>query len=155
MGVFGKKDNGPLGEADQARVVEAIQQAESRTSGEIRVFMEKHCRYVEALDRAREVFQELGMQQTAQRNAVLIYIAWKDHQFALYGDEQVFSLSGGPAFWKESADLLRLHLAQGQMADGLVACVEKLGDVLARYFPYDPRYPRNELPDEIVFGHQR
>lgn len=141
-----------MGEVDQARVVEAIRQAESRSSGEIRVFMEKHCRYMEALDRAREVFRELGMDQTAQRNAVLIYIAWKDHQFALYGDEQVFSLSGGPGFWKESASVLQDYLSRGQMAEGLVACIGELGNVLARYFPYDPRFPRNELPDEIVFG---
>src|SRR5690606_28731908 len=98
--------------------------------GEIRVFMEKHCQYVQPMDRAKEVFAQLGMHQTAQRNAVLIYIAWKDHQFALLGDEKVFSLSGGNPFWEDAAATLRSYLAKGQMAEGLEACIHRIGNVL-------------------------
>lgn len=153
MGIFQKSaPSDPLRKEDQERVIAAIQKAESRTSGEIRVYMEKRCRFVSPLDRAQEVFGQLGMQHTELRNAVLIYIAWEDHQFALFGDEQAFSLAGGMAFWKEAADRLRSYLVKGEMALGLQACIEKIGDVLAHHFPYDPQKHRNELPDEIVFG---
>ena len=61
-------------------IITAIQQAEQRTSGEVRVFVERHCRYVNAIDRAIEIFQQLKMDQTEFHNAVLVYVATKDRQ---------------------------------------------------------------------------
>jgi len=37
---------------EKQRVVTAIQKAEQRTSGEVRVFVESRCRFVDAIDRA-------------------------------------------------------------------------------------------------------
>lgn len=141
-----------LSAAIQDMVVNAIRKAEAGTTGEIRVFAEQHCTYVDPLDRAREVFRELAMEKTERRNAVLIYIALKDHQFAIFGDEQIYLKAGGPVFWEAAANQLRKYLRGGQTGEGLSACIDALGVALATHFPYDPAVPKNELPDEIVFG---
>jgi uncharacterized membrane protein len=136
----------------QEAVVAAIQQAESHTTGEIRVFMEHHCAFMDALHRAIELFASLGMEQTEERNAILVYVAIKDKQFAIYGDEAIYQKAGGPHFWERAAQILQAALRKGDMANGLVACITELGTALANHFPYDSDVEKNELPDEIVFG---
>lgn len=141
-----------LPQAVQDQVVAAIRTAEAGTTGELRVYVEKHCTYMDPLDRAREVFFELGMEKTERRNAVLVYIAIKDHQFAIFGDSEIYIKAGGPVFWEAAAGVLLRYLREGKTGDGLAACIEALGNALATHFPYDPAVPKNELPDEIVFG---
>lgn len=136
----------------QEQIVTAIREAEGRTTGEIRVYVESHCAYMDAMDRAVEIFAQLGMDQTERRNAVIIYIATEDHQYAIYGDTQIFERAGGPAFWEKAAALLRGHLRTGALAQGLIAAVQEIGHALHLHFPYDPEVIKNELPDEIVFG---
>ena len=148
--LFRKKEL--LDKDDQERVVAAIRSAESGTTGELRVFIESHCEYLDAMDKAREIFVNLGMANTERRNAVLVYMALTDHQFAIMGDEEIYNKAGGPIFWQHAATELKKHLKEGQVADGLVSCINELGKALALHFPYDPQIHRNELPDEIVFG---
>ena len=136
----------------QAAMVEHIRAAEARTTGEIRVFVEARCAYMEPMDRAKEIFAQLGMEATERRNAVLLYLATKDRQFAMFGDEQIYALAGGPVFWQEAAAGLQHDLRAGDFSGGLCRCIETLGKALARHFPYDSAVTKNELPDEIVFG---
>jgi len=79
---------------EQEKIVNAIREAEKNTSGEVRVFVESKCRFVNALDRAAEIFNALKMQQTAQRNATLVYVAMKDKQLAVLGDEGIYKKQG-------------------------------------------------------------
>ncbi len=141
-----------LDAATQQKVVACIQQAESRTSGEIRIFIEGRCTYVDAIDRAREIFASLGMEKTQERNAVIIYVALNDRQFALFGDSAIYERAGGPIFWEKAAAKLAGHLKRNEVADGLCHCITELGNALAAHFPPDPTINKNELPDEIVFG---
>jgi len=141
-----------LDKDDQERIVAAIRSAESGTTGELRVFIESHCAYMDAMDRAKELFAQLGMTKTERRNAVIVYMALDDRQFAIFGDEEIYSKAGGPVFWENAAEHLKQHLKQGHIADGLVVCINELGRALAQHFPYDPAITKNELPDEIVFG---
>jgi uncharacterized membrane protein len=136
----------------QEQVVRAIRAVEARTTGELRVFIEPHCAYMDAMDRARELFRELAMEKTERRNAVLVYLALKDKQFAIFGDEQIYIQAGGPQFWEAAGRLLLAHFKEGRVSDGLCACIEALGTALEKHFPPDPLVEKNELPDEIVFG---
>lgn len=136
----------------QEAMVAAIRQAEACTSGEIRIFVERRCAYMDAMDRAIEVFASLSMEQTEERNAVLVYVAVADKQFAIYGDEEIYRKAGGPHFWEGSAALLRAGLSSGDLAGGLVTCIQAIGMALAIHFPYKADIDKNELPDEIVFG---
>ena len=74
---------------EQQLIIEAIQNAERMTSGEVRVFVESKCSYMDAIDRAAELFFQLEMQKTDDRNAVLLYVAMKDRQLAVFGDEGI------------------------------------------------------------------
>lgn len=147
-----KKKQQYLNKTEQDKVVASIQRAEANTTGELRVFIEGACTYIDAMDRAKELFGELGMTETVRRNGVLIYVAVDSHQYAILGDKEIYEQAGGPAFWQKAADELKAYLQKGAIGDGLCVCIDELGAALAKYFPYDPEVTKNELPDEIVFG---
>ncbi|TAH02211.1 MAG: TPM domain-containing protein [Sphingobacteriales bacterium] len=136
--------------AETQRVVAAIKAAEKRTSGEIRVFIESRCRYVKAIDRAKEVFFQLEMDETEQRNATLLYIATKDKQLAVFGDEGIYQKTGA-SFWNNEVALMLTAFKKEQFADGIAGCVTDIGEALHQHFPYDSD-DKNELPDDIIFG---
>ncbi len=137
---------------EQELVVREIRIAEARTTGELRVFVESHCTYMDAMDRAKELFKVLGMEKTECRNAVIVYLALKDKQYAIFGDEQIYTKAGGPQFWQNAGTVLLGHFRAGRIAEGLAACINALGEALEAHFPPDPSVDKNELPDEIVFG---
>ncbi len=149
--LFKKRSPRFLNDEEKEQVVEAIRAAESRTSGEIRVYMESHCKYVSAIDRAAEIFFSLKMEQTADRNAVLLYIATKDHQLAIYGDEGIYQRTGKP-YWGKLVDEILQDFSKDDFAGGICRCVYEIGEGLHLYFPYDKETDHNELPDDIVFG---
>jgi uncharacterized membrane protein len=138
-------------ETEKKQIVEAIQAAEHETSGEIRLFVESRCRFVDPLDRAAEVFASLKMEQTAARNAVLVYVALKDRQLALFGDRGIHE-KVGDAFWNEKVGLILSHFNKADYAEGLRRIMKEIGEALNRFFPYDKDTDKNELPDDIVFG---
>ena len=136
---------------ENKQLVEAIQNAERQTSGEVRVFVESKCRFVDAIDRAREVFFSLKMNETELRNATLIYIAVKHRQVAVYGDEGIHQ-KVGEKYWKEVVEKMLLHFKNQKLADGICQGIHDLGEALKFHFPYNSGTDKNELPDEIVFG---
>lgn len=136
--------------ADEERIVEAIRKAEKRTSGEIRVFVESRCRFVDPVDRAAEVFFGLKMENTEDRNGVIIYVAMKDHQLAIFGDAGIHREVGGE-FWNLEVQKIIREFNAEHYVDGIIRIVQDLGEVLCEKFPYE-REDRNELPDNIVFG---
>ncbi|MGN6164661.1 MAG: TPM domain-containing protein [Flavisolibacter sp.] len=138
-------------EEEKQLLVQAIQLAEQKTSGEIRVFIESKCRFVDALDRAREIFFKLEMDETEQRNATLIYVAVKDHQAAVFGDEGIHQKVGAQ-YWEDVVKKMLLQFRQKKLSDGICQAVTDLGQALQFYFPYNRDTDKNELPDEIVFG---
>ena len=136
---------------ENERIVAAIRHAEQATSGEIRVYIESHCRFVDPLDRAAELFFGLKMEKTEQRNGVLLYIALKDRQLAIFGDEGIHQ-KVGTAFWDREIRLMLNAFNAAHFADGIINIVTEVGNALHEHFPYDAATDRNELPDEIVFG---
>lgn len=135
---------------EQARIVEAIRKAEQRTSGEVRVFVESRCSYMDALDRALEIFNEMEMANTKERNGVLIYVALRDHQLAVYGDEGIHQKVGDDYWKKEVFGMIR-DFNRDNYAEGIAQCVEDIGDALQHHFPYT-KGDKNELSDDIEFG---
>jgi uncharacterized membrane protein len=138
-------------EAEKQQIVAAIEAAEKQTSGEIRVFVESRCRYVDPLDRAAEVFTGLQMEKTDARNGVLVYVALKDRQLALFGDQGIHDKVGNE-FWNEKVKGILSHFNKSNYAKGIAEVVSDIGDALTLHFPYDSDTDKNELPDDIVFG---
>ena len=137
--------------ADEELVVEAIRAAEKNTSGEVRVYVESHCRFVDPVDRAIEVFFGLKMQETDEHNGVLIYVALKDRQLAVYGDEGIH-VKVGKAFWQQAVEQMLQHFNKENHVAGICQTVAAIGEALRKEFPYQPNDDKNELPDAIVFG---
>ena len=146
-----KKEKEFFTKEEKARIVEAIQTAEQRTSGEVRVYIESRCRFVNPLDRATEVFASLKMSETVARNATLVYVAVKDKQAAVYGDAGIHE-KVGQTYWEEEVNKMLLCFRQQKLADGLVQCIKDIGEALHYYFPHERATDKNELPDDIVFG---
>lgn len=138
-------------EAEQQRIVQAVQQAERQTSGEVRVYVESKCRFVDALDRAEEIFFQLQMDKTALHNGVLVYVAVVDKQVAVYADEGIHT-KAGKQYWLSTVAAMLPHFKQEQVVDGICSAVQKIGEALSYHFPYDAATDKNELPDDIVFG---
>jgi uncharacterized membrane protein len=146
---FSRKDL--LTDAEKQQIVTAIGAAEKQTSGEIRVFVESRCRFVNPLDRAAEVFSSLDMEKTSARNGVLVYVALKDRQLALLGDKGIHEKVGNE-FWSEKVQLILSHFNKANYAEGIAQAVTEIGEALSLHFPYDGNSDTNELPDDIVFG---
>jgi uncharacterized membrane protein len=149
FGLFKKKEF--FTTEEKQSIVEAVRQSEQRTSGEVRVFVEARCKYVDAMDRALEIFQQLKMDQTKDRNAVLVYVAIRDRQLAVFGDEGIH-LKVGDEYWKAELKKMIALFHKHKIAEGISECVLHIGEALHKNFPYDKSTDKNELPDDIVFG---
>jgi uncharacterized membrane protein len=136
--------------AEQQRMVEAIQKAEKNTSGEVRVFIESKCKYVDPVDRAQEVFFSLKMDQTKDRNAVLLYMAMDDRQLALFADEGIYQRLGSE-YWNKQVKKIISAFTKNDYTGGICLIVEDIGKALQDHFPYAAN-DKNELPDDIIFG---
>ena len=136
---------------DKAQIVEAIRMAEKETSGEIRVYVESKNSYVDAIDRAAEIFFKLKMQNTDHRNAVLLYIAMDHQELALFADEGIYQKAGAE-YWNDAVKNMIGQFTKDNISNGIEQCIEQIGQTLKEKFPYIPTEDKNELPDEIVFG---
>ncbi len=136
---------------DKAQIVGAIRKAETETSGEIRVYVESKNSYVDAIDRASEIFFKLKMQETEHRNAVLLYVAMKDQQLALFADEGIYQKAGAD-YWNEAVKNMLSQFTKENVSNGIEQCITQIGQTLKEKFPYVVTEDKNELPDEIVFG---
>ncbi len=139
---------------EQARIVEAIRAAEERTSGEIRLHVERDLprRGPAAGDpylRARAVFAGLGMHRTAERNGVLIYLATRSRRLAVVGDEHLHR-KVEEGFWEQVVARITAALADDRPADGLSEGIALIGEKLRAHFPHRPD-DVNELSDDISF----
>lgn len=138
-----------LTSADEEAIIAAIQQAEKNTSGEIRVHIENHSEKP-PLERAQEVFFELGMDKTAARNGVLFYLGIESRSFAIIGDQGIDKVVEDD-FWDCTKDVVIEHFKNSRFAQGLAEGILRAGDRLKTYFPYSDE-DKNELPDTISKG---
>src|SRR5262245_43831070 len=102
--LFRKKAVDFFSPEEKEKILNAIQKVEQETSGEVRVYVENRCRFVDAIDRAAEVFYSLKMEQTAYRNGTLVYVALKDRQLAVFADEGIYQ-KVGINFWNNEVRL--------------------------------------------------
>jgi uncharacterized membrane protein len=132
---------------DSDRIVAAIAAAEEKSSGEVRVHVTR--RKPENLEeRALRRFHLLGMAATRERNGVLLYIAPAVRQFRILGDVAIHEKCGAE-FWKEIAAAVEGLFRKGELTEGVLAGVERVGEALARHFPRAPQ-DRNEMPDQVT-----
>jgi len=137
-----------LSKLEHDRIVKAIRDAESKTSGEIRVFIQRGELDVDPVAAAQKRFYRLGMQKTAERNAVLIFVAPRAHKFAILGDKAIHQRCGED-LWQRLVNQMREHFRKQNFTDAIVDAIHEIGDTLAAHFPRRST-STGGLPDEVA-----
>lgn len=136
---------------EKESIVQAIHEAEKKTSGEIRVHLVKNVKG-HVLEHAREIFDRIGMSRTKHRNGILILMVLDSKQFAIVGDQGIHEKV--PAtFWNDIVSGMAEHFKQNAFSEGLKEAVLRVGSKLSEYFPIEPN-DENELSDEISYSLQ-
>ena len=133
---------------EQKLLVNAIAEAELKTSGEIRLHIENFC-FGSEIKSAEKIFVKLKMHQTKERNGVLIYIAALSKKIAVVGDEGIHQKLGDE-FWKTVVDKLIKQFKENNKATALADCILECGRQLGNYFPRSEN-DKNELSNAISY----
>jgi uncharacterized membrane protein len=141
------KEQDFLNQLHHEKIVAAIREAEQKTSGEIRVFVSRKL-VDDPVIAAQAAFVELGMQKTAERNGVLIFVAPQVCKFAVIGDSAIHAKCGD-VFWIEMRDSMGEHFRKSDFTQGIIFGIKKAADLLVQHFPRRPD-DRNELPDDVA-----
>jgi uncharacterized membrane protein len=135
-----------LSAKDEEEIVEAIRIAECDTSGEIRVHIEQKCD-IDVYEHALDVFHILKMDNTIQRNGVLIYLAVDNKSFVIIGDQGINNIVGAD-FWNSTRDKIATQFKSGNFKQGIIEGVTEAGKALSQYFPWN-HYNKDELDNTI------
>ncbi|MGD0781935.1 MAG: TPM domain-containing protein [Candidatus Aminicenantales bacterium] len=135
---------------DADRIKAAIEEAERRTSGEIRVSVSRFF-WGKIEPVAWRAFIRLGMNATKGRNGILFFIVPARRKFVVIGDEGIHA-HVGREFWEGVAAAMSENFKKGRFSEGLVQGIAEVGRRLAVHFPYDAATDKNELSDEIDYG---
>ena len=135
---------------DRDKIKEAIQRAEHRTSGEIRVSVAPFFwgNVEKAADKA---FSRLGMRHTKDRNGVLFFVVPSRRKFVVRGDSGIHERVGQD-FWHRVVAVVSEKFRSGDFTAGLILGIDEVGEQLATHFPYDATTDKDELPDDVDFG---
>ena len=139
-----------LSKEQEKTVMNAIKEAETNTSGEIRVHIEDRCKIGDPIKRAIEMFGELHMHETELRNGIIVYVAIKDQKLAVWGDEGIHK-KVGQNFWNDVLATMQKYFSAKDYETGLSEAILMIGDKLKEYFPYQSN-DVNELSDDISYG---
>jgi uncharacterized membrane protein len=139
-----------LSKLEHDQIVRAIRDAESKTSGEIRVFVQRGKLDGDPLPAAQRRFHRLGMQNTPERNAVLIFVAPRAHKFAIIGDKGIHQKCGED-LWQRLVNQMREHFRNEKFSEAISDAIREIGDALAAHFPRRST-STDGLPDEVVEG---
>jgi uncharacterized membrane protein len=134
---------------DSARIKEAIQKAERRTSGEICVSVSRLF-WGNVEKSAEKAFVRLGMTRTKQRNGVLFFVVPSRRKFVVLGDRGIHE-KVGREFWQNVVERVSERFRVGDFTGGLVQGIEEVGEQLAAHFPYDAASDSDELTNEVDF----
>jgi uncharacterized membrane protein len=137
-----------LSKVEHDRIVQAIREAEAKTSGEIRVFIQRGKLTADPLIAAQKKFHQLRMQTTRERNAVLIFVAPRAHKFAVVGDRAIHEKCGNE-FWQRIVEGMRAHFQKKRFSHALIEAIREIGKLLTAHFPKRSGNA-NELPNDVL-----
>ena len=116
---------------------------------DLEIHIEK-CTEKDPLERAKEVFHFLKMDETELHNGVLFYVAVDDKKFSILGDKGIDKLVP-ETFWDSIRDIVLAKFKKGEYANGLKLGIMEAGNKLKQFFPYQ-KDDNNELHDSISLG---
>jgi putative membrane protein len=101
-----------------------------------------------AAEQALQEFHNHGLQHTAARTGVLLFVSLLEHRAIILADEGIHARVA-PETWNATNALLLAGLRRGSLCDGLCDAITSAGELLATHFPVASG-DRNEIPDRIV-----
>jgi len=138
---------------DKDRIRLAIQKAEKRTSGEVRVSVSPPI-WGDVRKAAEKAFERLGMTATKERNAVLFFVVPARRKFVVLGDTGIHE-KVGQEFWHHIVRTVSEKFKEGDFTGGLLAGIEVVGEDLAKHFPHHAAGSTNQLPDDVDYGPEK
>ena len=142
--------SGRLSKKARSAIVQAIGAAEVGNQGEVRLHIERSCGVDNPIDRAREIFDATGMQETAAGTGVLLYVAIKSRAACVYAGAGIHDATD-ESFWQEVVDEVAEGFSIHKPGDGLVSAIHKIGELLREHFPSEDE-AGNELSNEVSVG---
>jgi len=136
-------------QSDKNRILEAIQEAEKQTSGEIRVHADTKCSG-DPVQNAIAQFERLKMHETKDRNGVLIYIATEDRKLAIIGDQHINEKVSSD-YWETTKNQLITAFKKGEYVTGITEAIADVGKKLKVHFPYLSD-DKDELTNDLSTG---
>ncbi len=138
-----------LSKKETAQLINAIEAAELKTSGEIRVHIEKDLKEETITAACEKMFYKLNMQNTKHRNGILFYLAYKSKAFAVWGDEGIHA-KVKHEFWESITNRAIQFFKKEDYITGLEKAIELCGEKLVEHFPLEED-DKNELPNKISY----
>ena len=127
---------------------EAVENAEKQTSAEIAVSVTAKTSG-DVFEAAKKFFNEKELFKTKDRNAVLVFLSYKDQKLAILGDEGI-DQKVPENFWAETVSVMTSEFREGNYPAGLEKGILKIGEQLAEFFPWTED-DENELSNEIHY----
>jgi putative membrane protein len=112
------------------------------------VFVPRRLRYRRAHDNALKQFLARNVHITTARTGVLIFVSLAERYAEVVADSGI-DAKVPQETWNGIVAGLVAHASRDQLADGYVAAVGKVGDLLAVHFPRRA-HDSNELDDHLV-----
>ena len=140
----------PFPPATLAKIEQAVKSSERAHRGEIRFAIEGalHLHHLRrsTRQRAREVFAQLGVWDTAENSGVLIYVQLVDRRIEIVADRGI-AAKVAQAEWDAICRAMERAFKQNQYEAGALEAIQAVTAILARHFPADA-VNLNELPDK-------
>jgi uncharacterized membrane protein len=130
----------------------AIAAGEREHLGELRLAVESRLHPgavlagIDATQRARQVFAQLGVWDTERNSGVLLYVLLAERRIEIVVDRGV-AARVSPAQWDTVSATMRQAYAQGQWRAGSLAGIAAAHALLRDAFPHDGSRNNEELPD--------
>jgi len=128
-------------------IAASVSEAEKLTSAEIKVVVLGHC-WIDIRDKALQLFQKYGLNNTKERNGVMLLLVIANREFVVFGDQGIHA-HVHQRFWDHTRDEMARHFAENRFGPGLCSGIRLIGTTLAQYFPKSPD-DLNELSNEVI-----
>ena len=132
-----------------ARIEQAIRESEKKHDGELRFALEAGLDIRQLLkgitphQRARQVFAQLGVWDTAHNSGVLIYLQMVDRRLEIVADRGI-NARVDQGEWDAICRRMEESFRSGRFEEGALQGIEAITALLARHFP-----PRASNADEL------
>jgi uncharacterized membrane protein len=139
-----------LQQLDHENIVNAIQEAEKHTTGEIRVRVShrKVLLFGDEMRLARRAFKSMSMSETPDRNGVLLMIFPKRRKVVILGDRAIHE-KVGQKFWEDIIQTATNEFKDMRYNKGIIRAVEIVGKALSQHFPKTKSDP-DSLSNKVI-----